>query len=78
MVWELSDIERNTDTATELADADIIHGRKSPVKNPVAKVNVIDHLNQTGNANQSVYFLAFIDSRNLDFVVVVDFTGRVL
>ena len=75
---ELSNVEGNFQTPAEFADADVVHAGESPVKQAVCQFNVIDHLEQAGNADQSVNLAALVDAGNLDFVVVIDFPGGIV
>ena len=75
---ELSNVKGNFDTTAQFANANVIHTGKSTIQKTVGQFNVIDHADQSGNANQRVDLLSLKHFRHLDFVIVVDFAGRVL
>ena len=77
MAWELSNVKRNLDTATQFANAFVVHRRKGTVQNAVCQINVVNHLDKTRNANKRINLLSIEQAGNLDFVIAVDFAGCV-
>ena len=74
----LSNVERNLDTATEFADANILHAGKGAIQKAVSQFNVIDHTEKAGNADKRINLGTLINAGNLDLVIVVDLAGSVL
>lgn len=73
----LCNVEGNLNTAAKLANANIFHAIESAVQETINKFDVIDHADETRNANKRIDLGTIIHSGNLDFVVRVDFAGGV-
>ena len=74
---KLSDVKRNLQTATQFANAFVVHRPKRTVQKAVAQFDVINHFEKTGNTHKRINLFAIEQAGNLDFVIAVDFAGRV-
>lgn len=73
----LSNVKRNLQTATQFANAFVVHRPKRPVQKAVAQFHVVNHFKEPGNAHKRINLFAIEQAGNLDFVIAVDFAGCV-
>lgn len=69
----LSNVKRNLDTATQFANAFVVHTGKGTVQKTVGKFNIVDNFKEPGNAHKRINLFAIEQAGNLDFVISVDF-----
>lgn len=75
---ELCCIEADFEAPAELADLHILHTIERPIKKAIAEVDVSDHTDETGHANEGVDLLTVVDTADLNLVITIDFLACVI